>query len=68
MLIVNYSLSRKKLHLNLVALKKVILKLQESRSKDSTSTPNPLPMKITKTTQSCREDAGKLKGATLSLK
>ena len=37
----------------------------EKSFRDSTTTPNPLPMKITQMTQNCRKNTEKLKGTAL---
>ena len=47
-------------------MKKFTLELQKSHSKiDSTTTPNPLHMKIKQMTQNCLKNTGALKGTIL---
>ena len=44
---------------------KVYFRAKEKSFKDSTTTPNPLPIKITQMTHNIRKDTGRLKVATL---
>ena len=44
---------------------KVYFGVAKKSFKDSATTPNPLPMKITQMIQNCRKNVGKLKGSNL---
>ena len=67
MFVAKYSLPGKKLiYPNPAIMKKFTLELQKSHSKiDSTTTPNPLHMKIMQMTQNCLKNTETLKGKIL---